>query len=148
MATYKRKFSFELITPEGPVCQTQAVQVVLPAVDGMMGVLGGHAPLMAMLGAGALTLEEPQTPPRQYYVEGGYAIAREDAVTVLAEKCLPPESLNEQSAGEELLKARQSKAVTSEALTQRDEAVSAARAKLRMARRGKGSESRDSSGGA
>src|SRR5690606_31967087 len=43
-----------VISPEQTVYDDQADSVVVPAWDGELGVLRGHAPLMAVLGSGVM----------------------------------------------------------------------------------------------
>jgi F-type H+-transporting ATPase subunit epsilon len=58
--------------------------VVAPAWDGELGILRGHAPLMALLGEGR--------PPghaggkERYHVAGGFLQVVDDQVTVLSER--------------------------------------------------------------
>ena len=41
-----------VITPSSTAFEGEADQVVAPAWDGEMGILTGHAPMMALLGEG------------------------------------------------------------------------------------------------
>ena len=41
-----------VVTPEAPIVDTQATEVIIPAHDGMIGLLPGHAPLLCNLGMG------------------------------------------------------------------------------------------------
>ena len=43
------KLTFEVATPERLVVSESVDEVVLPSVEGYLGVLQGHAPLLAML---------------------------------------------------------------------------------------------------
>ncbi len=76
-----------LITPEKVLFEGQVRSVVAPAVDGMLGVLGGHAPLMAALGSGVLKLTIGDE--RSYYaVSGGFLQVKDNSVIVLADKAV------------------------------------------------------------
>ena len=46
--------ALEIITPDAKVLETEAEQVVLPAVAGETGVLKGHIPLVTKLKAGEI----------------------------------------------------------------------------------------------
>ena len=46
-----------VITPEATVFEGEADQVVAPAWNGSLGILRGHAPLMALLGTGTLKIK-------------------------------------------------------------------------------------------
>lgn len=75
-----------VLTPVGPVFEGDAVSVVLPAVDGQVGILAGRAPLIAMLNKGLLVIEQPDDVRRGLRVEGGFAEMRDNRLTVLAEQ--------------------------------------------------------------
>jgi ATP synthase F1 epsilon subunit len=140
MATTRRKFALDILTPDGPVLSTQAVSLVLPAVDGQIGILGGHAPLLAMIGAGALKLEDDNARHRRFFVAGGLANVRENSVSVLAEQCLDAEGLQPATATAELDRATQMPTDTPEARMRRQAAVVLAQAKVRTVEQGRGQE--------
>ena len=76
-----------LITPEKVLFEGDVRSVVAPAVDGMLGVLGGHAPLMAALGSGVLKLTTGSD--NSYYaVSGGFLQVKDNSVIVLADKAV------------------------------------------------------------
>ena len=55
---YQKRFELEVLTPEGRACFTEAVSVVFPASDGLVGVLGRRGPMVALMGAGPLTVQQ------------------------------------------------------------------------------------------
>jgi F-type H+-transporting ATPase subunit epsilon len=61
--------------------------VVAPAYDGEVGILTGHAPLMALLGDGQLRLGEGSGP--NFTVSGGFMQVLNDSVRVVTEKATP-----------------------------------------------------------
>ena len=46
--------SIRVITPEQILIDTAAVSVSFPTVDGSVGILSGHAPMVAAIGVGEL----------------------------------------------------------------------------------------------
>lgn len=74
-----------VLSPEETVYEGAADQVVAPAWNGQLGILRGHAPLMALLGEGDLriTLGGKET---RYHVAGGFLQVVDDQVTVLSER--------------------------------------------------------------
>jgi len=134
MSQYKRKFDVEILTPQGAAASAQAVSLVLPAADGQLGVLADRAPLMALLGAGALRLERADGSAQAYFVAGGFARVLDGAVTILAEQCVPLESLSPAQAQRELDEANGMPADDAEAGRRRRSAVEAAKKKLSLAR--------------
>lgn len=74
-----------LVAPRGPVYEDDALQVILPAVTGEMGVLPGHAPLVAKLAIGRMRLQKPDGDWLEFAVADGFAKIQGDAVVVLAD---------------------------------------------------------------
>lgn len=77
-------FKFELVSPERVVLSEDAEQVVLPGSEGDLGVLPGHAPLIATLRPGVLDVRLPGA-TRRIYVRSGFAEVEPERLTVLAE---------------------------------------------------------------
>ena len=73
-----------VITPESTIYEGDADQVVAPAVTGSLGILRGHAPLMALLGTGTLRIDHGRE-QKSFAVSGGFLQVVEDTVTVLSE---------------------------------------------------------------
>lgn len=135
MTSYRRKFSCEVVTPDGPLFETEALSAVLPGEDGQIGILGNRSPAISLLGAGPMELAEADGPRREYYVAGGYLQVHEAGITVLAEECVALEDLDREAAWEQLQAARGLPTDTDEACARRDRAVHAARVKFRLAQR-------------
>jgi F-type H+-transporting ATPase subunit epsilon len=74
-----------VISPEATVFDGEAESVVVPAWDGEFGILRGHAPLMAVLGSGAMRVTRGGTVER-FQVDGGFVQVADNVVTVLSEK--------------------------------------------------------------
>jgi len=54
-----RPFQLTIISPEKTVFSGKAVSVIVPAESGYLGVLAGHAPLVANIIPGKITVKEP-----------------------------------------------------------------------------------------
>lgn len=78
--------NLEIVTPVGAVCDTEVDSVVVPAEDGELGILKGHAPLLASLGEGEIKLKLNNQALKGYRVQGGFLQVQDDKVQVLAEK--------------------------------------------------------------
>jgi F-type H+-transporting ATPase subunit epsilon len=77
--------SLEIVTPEKIALSTTATMVVLPASDGQIGVLEGHAPLITALDAGEVTLYDGNTPQKTLHIGGGFADVTPERCVILAE---------------------------------------------------------------
>jgi F-type H+-transporting ATPase subunit epsilon len=74
-----------VISPEQTIYDGHADSVIAPAWEGELGILRGHAPLMALLGTGELRIKTGgQT--QQFHVSGGFLQVMDDVVTVLSER--------------------------------------------------------------
>jgi F-type H+-transporting ATPase subunit epsilon len=73
-----------VISPEAVLFEGETDSVVAPAYDGEIGILTGHAPLMALLGNGALRLGSAAGP--RFTVSGGFMQVFNDDVRVVTEK--------------------------------------------------------------
>ena len=73
-----------VITPEATIYEGEADQVIAPAVTGSLGILRGHAPLMALLGTGTLRIDHGRE-QKSFAVSGGFLQVVDDTVTVLSE---------------------------------------------------------------
>ena len=74
-----------VISPEAVVYEGEAESVVAPAHDGEVGILTGHAPLMALLGKGTLRVGSGASSQR-FAVDGGFLQVVDNTVRVVTEK--------------------------------------------------------------
>ena len=87
-------FHFELVSPERLMFSGEVTQVDVPGEDGDFGVLAGHAPLVATILPGVLTIHPEQTAPVMIVVRGGFAEVGPTGVTVLAQEVVPVDELD------------------------------------------------------
>ena len=81
-------FHFELVSPERLLYAGEVSQVDVPGEEGEFGVLAGHAPYIATLKPGLLTIHADGGPQR-IVVRGGLAEMGPTGLTVLAEQAVP-----------------------------------------------------------
>jgi F-type H+-transporting ATPase subunit epsilon len=74
-----------VISPERTIYDGVAESVIAPAWDGELGILRGHAPLMALLGEGDVRVRNGGK-TEHFHVEGGFLQVVDDVVTVLSER--------------------------------------------------------------
>lgn len=85
-----------VVSPEKTVYEGEASALVVPAWDGKVGILPGHAPLITLLGAGELVVDRRGAEALTYYVERGVLKVEGDEAVVLtdrAEDAIPEEGL-------------------------------------------------------
>ena len=101
-----------VVTPERQLLRETVVEVTIPGLDGALGILPGHAPLMTELGHGELSYRLATTSQPVYLaVHRGFAEVLPDRVTVLAETAERAEEID--LARAEAAKARAEKRLAS-----------------------------------
>ncbi|MHB9131898.1 MAG: ATP synthase F1 subunit epsilon [Armatimonadota bacterium] len=79
-------FTVEVVSADRKIFSGQATSLVVPAQDGYLGILRGHAPLIAALTIGAVTIiPANNTPPIEIAVDGGFVEVAAEHVTILAD---------------------------------------------------------------
>ncbi|HZC97255.1 MAG TPA: F0F1 ATP synthase subunit epsilon [Bradyrhizobium sp.] len=77
-------FHFDLVSPEKLAFSGEVDQVDVPGVEGDFGVLAGHAPVVAVIRPGILTITSGGT-HQKIIVLGGLAEVSDKGLTVLAD---------------------------------------------------------------
>jgi len=101
----------EIVTAEGTVFADDVNEVVAWGMEGQLGILPHHAPLMTMLQPGDLLIRKDN---EEHYlaISGGFLEVRPDKVIVLADACERAEEIDMERAeaarrrAEEILKTR------------------------------------------
>jgi F-type H+-transporting ATPase subunit epsilon len=106
MAEETNQLRVRLVTPERTLFDHPVTAVELPAKNGYMEALYGHAPLMAELGAGDVTLHGGPDGEQRYNVSWGFAEVLPDRVTILASDALKPEEIDVARAREQLARGQ------------------------------------------
>ena len=96
----------EIVTAERSVLADTADMVVAPSVDGVVGILPRHAPMIALLKAGELRLKKGAG-EIHIAVAGGIMQVEPDHVRVLADAAERVEEIDEARAREALDRATQ-----------------------------------------
>jgi len=88
------KVAFELVSPEGLLFSGDVDMVVLPAAEGDMGVLPGHAPVIATIRPGTICIYEGNSVDKRLFVDGGFLEVTAERCTVLADTATPVENID------------------------------------------------------
>ena len=73
-----------IVTPDGPVLETEATMIIAITEAGEIGILPGHIAMVAPLQIGALRVNKDDS-TEVVAVHGGFIEVRPDVVTVLAQ---------------------------------------------------------------
>ena len=106
MSESANQLRVRLVTPARTLVEAVAEAVELPAKNGYMEVLYGHAPLLSELGAGDVRLHgitgENQAPEQVFNVNWGFVEVLPDRVTILANDALRPDEIDANRAQQQL----------------------------------------------
>eukprot|EP00931_Biecheleriopsis_adriatica_P124231 TRINITY_DN99345_c0_g1_i1.p1 TRINITY_DN99345_c0_g1~~TRINITY_DN99345_c0_g1_i1.p1 ORF type:complete len:221 (-),score=40.90 TRINITY_DN99345_c0_g1_i1:32-670(-) len=80
------RIMIKILTPEGLQVKTVVSELSLPGLEGRLGILRGHAPLVAPLAFGLLRYKR-QGKWVPVVVRGGYASVQDNIATILTSDC-------------------------------------------------------------
>jgi len=133
-------------SPEGLIFEGSARSVVVPAVDGELGILPRHAPLIGALGHGEVRIEvgEPSqaasadgSGKARYFLNGGFLQVVQDRVTILATEAEPLDSLARAKEEEKVKSLLSSRPASGANMAEREafeEKLRVARHRVKLAR--------------
>lgn len=139
--TLATSFRCRLITPESQVFDEPVNAAVVPAWDGLLGVLPNRAPMVLKLGTGELRVDFPDKGSakggsRSFFVDDGFVQMLDNTLTILAAYAVGADRLSEADAQAELAKVsgRSSAGLTGAELEQWQADKRRAEGKVRSAR--------------
>jgi len=94
----------EIVTPEARVYSDTVDTVVIPTVEGEVGILPGHIPLVAQVGAGELRATKAGV-TELLVVGGGFAQVSGEKVSILADSAISEEKIDENAAADAMKRA-------------------------------------------
>ena len=96
----------EITTAERQVFGEEVDMVIAPGVDGQLGILPRHAPLMTMLQPGELTIRKDGA-DTFFAVSGGFMEVLGGRVIILADACERSDEISEERAQEAMRRAQE-----------------------------------------
>jgi F-type H+-transporting ATPase subunit epsilon len=120
------KIQLEIVTPEKALFSGEVEQVTVPSTQGYLGILPGHAPLLAELGIGNISYKVGE---REDYIScsWGFLEVLPERVVVLAQTAEPASQID-------INRAEQAKSRAEKRLASKDPHLDFARAELAMLR--------------
>lgn len=86
-----------ILTPERPFWNGEAEEMILPTETGEMGVLKNHAPIITGLDVGAMLIRTKEQ-WSSFAIMGGFAVVKNNQVTILANEAETSESIDSEEA--------------------------------------------------
>jgi F-type H+-transporting ATPase subunit epsilon len=139
--------ALEVVTPEREVVRENVAEVQLPGLDGYLGILPEHTPLLTQLGIGLLSYKKGSE-TRYLSIAGGFAEVLAERVTVLANIAERAEEIDEERARTDLAESERKLTVSgadpATAWEEVQESLTHARTRIEAASRAKsaGSEAK------
>ncbi len=99
-------FHLDIVSAEGSLFNGRAELLVVNGVNGELGVLPNHAPLLTSLKPGAVKITHVGGEEDFFYVSGGMLEVQPDTVTILADTAVRAHDIDEAAALEAQTKAR------------------------------------------
>jgi F-type H+-transporting ATPase subunit epsilon len=124
-------FDLQIATPERMLVHEQASEAQIPALNGYLGVLPDHAPLLSELGYGTLSYS---TGGQRHYlaIHGGFLEIMDNNVRVLATRAEAVDEIDVKRAQEALDRANKRLASTDVSIDMGRALASAMRAQARL----------------
>ncbi|MBR2865505.1 MAG: ATP synthase F1 subunit epsilon [Elusimicrobiaceae bacterium] len=103
-----KTLQLNLITPQKQLLNAVAVDfVALPALEGELGVLPGHIPMIVQLGYGSLRYKQDGK-EEEFAVLGGFAEILHESVNVFAEGAGLADEIDEEEEKQKIKRAKES----------------------------------------
>jgi F-type H+-transporting ATPase subunit epsilon len=103
--------TLEIVSPERLLFSDQAELAEIPAAEGDIGVLPGHAPMILALRGGVIRVHRGGSVTHRLFVAGGFAEVTAQRCTVLADEAIPVEELSADQARARIAEAEAAYAV-------------------------------------
>lgn len=120
-------FMLEMVTPEQILLKDEVQFMVAPAVEGEIGVLRNHAPLVAALDIGVLRYKDSEGLEQKFALSGGFFEIVDNVARVLAETAERGDEID-------VLRAKAAKERAEKRIAQRSEEIDFTRAQMALRR--------------
>lgn len=82
------ELNVSVVSAEKQVWEGSATQVIARTVDGQIGILSGHQPMLALLAEGEISVTASGGEKISVEAEGGFLSVDHDTVTIVASKAI------------------------------------------------------------
>lgn len=94
------ELNLRVVTPEKEIYEGKAKQVNIQTIDGILGILPNHAPLMAKIRPGELTIKHSGAKETHMAVGDGFMQVADNVMTVMTDLAIEAEDINEREVEE------------------------------------------------
>ena len=100
------EFLLEIITPERKFFEGNVEMVIVDSIDGQLGIMKGHIPMVALIAIGSVKIKENGN-WKEAAIGEGFMEIRPDGTTILSHSVEWPEEIDEKRAREAAERARE-----------------------------------------
>jgi len=100
------KLKLEIVTAEHQIFSGEVDAVIAPGIEGQLGILPHHAPLMTILQSGELIIRKDKE-DLYMAITGGFLEVRPDKVVILADACEHCEEIDVERAEAAKMRAQE-----------------------------------------
>jgi F-type H+-transporting ATPase subunit epsilon len=126
-------FQCTVVTPEQQAFDAQVSQAIVPAHDGLVGILTNRAPLLVKLGTGPLRLDLANGAKAFFVLDGGVAQVKDNKLTIVTGDATAAEEIDYEAAKAEYAEAAARKATDPATAAAKERQMARARAKQALA---------------
>src|SRR5665647_931885 len=120
-------FMLEIVTPEELLFKDEVQFVVVPEVNGELGVLRNHAPMIAALNTGIVRYTDTSGAIKKVAISGGFMEVMSNEVRILAETA-------ERGSQIDVMRAKASRDRAEKRLSEHDGRINMVRAQMSLTR--------------
>ncbi len=99
------EFQLELVSADRMVWSGEATMVITRTIEGEVGILANHAPLLGVLAPGTVEIRTVDSSPMIAFVDGGFLSVANNRISVLAERAEIADEIDLSDAQRELEEA-------------------------------------------
>ena len=96
-----KSFSIEAITPSGTAFSTTAEFLKLRTVNGDIGIMADHMPLVTELSYGEMIVKQEKGSEMRYYIDGGFMEVNKERVLILGDEIIESSQIDIERAQRE-----------------------------------------------
>jgi F-type H+-transporting ATPase subunit epsilon len=125
-------FECVVVTPEQQAFSDKVTQAIIPAHDGLVGILTDRSPLLVKLGIGPLRLDLVNGQRVYFLIDGGVAQMKDNKLTVLTQEATPSSEITADAARAEVAAGTARRAVDAKSANERERQLARGRAMQQM----------------
>jgi F-type H+-transporting ATPase subunit epsilon len=126
-------FRCVVVTPEQQALDESVTQVILPAHDGLIGILTGRAPLLVKLWVGPLRVDLASGQQKTFFIDGGIGQMKDNLLTILTNEATTPEQIDAEKAKADYAQAEATHPTDAKGMDERQRLLARGRIKQQMA---------------